>query len=185
MKIPITILDIPEFIGTEVSFRRSVPIIFTFYLIFCFPFGSAEAVDQTVNTNLASSSLTQIEQETTPLLDDPTTKDKTSFDLSAGFKKNLLPKFGQESRAIKVAQKGYVDTDLSFNEFFSGPHTIMAWVMPEYVHNYYGPIFAESGGGYFVVGQGDYRSGNGGRKKAGDPVLYETFARGRQHNLVE
>ena len=88
-----------------------------------------------------------------------------------------LKKLGQENRALKVAEKGYVDTDLAFNEFFSSPHTIMGWVMPEFTYNYYGAIFAENGSGLFFVGQGNYRSGNGGHKTPGSPVRVRTEMR--------
>lgn len=75
--------------------------------------------------------------------------------------------------AWKISQKGFLDTNVDFASFFNGPHTIMGWVMPEFTFNSYGPIFAESGGGgLYMVGQGDYRNGNGGNQVAGDPVLH-------------
>jgi hypothetical protein len=74
-------------------------------------------------------------------------------------------------KGYRIAHYGQIDTDLQFSEFFAGAHTITAWVMPEFAYNDYGPIFGVKGSGSFAVGQGDYRTGNGGYKKAGYPVL--------------
>ncbi|MDC0666156.1 hypothetical protein [Nannocystis radixulma] len=75
-------------------------------------------------------------------------------------------------KAWKINQKGYLDTNVNFSSFFNGPHTVMGWVMPEFTFNEAGPIFAENGGGMYVVGQGDYREGTGGFLQTGDPVLH-------------
>jgi hypothetical protein len=56
---------------------------------------------------------------------------------------------------------------VQFSEFFGSQHTVMAWVMPTFTFNSYGPIFAENGSGTYVVGQGDFGDGNGV-----DPVLF-------------
>ena len=77
-------------------------------------------------------------------------------------------------KAYRIAHNGQIDTDLQFSEFFGNSHTLTAWVMPEFTYNWNGAIFGVKGlrgSGSFQVGQGDYRSGNGGFKKAGDPVL--------------
>jgi hypothetical protein len=80
-------------------------------------------------------------------------------------------------RAWKLDQKGFLDTTLAMSSFFNGPHTVMGWVMPEFTANHVGPIFAENGGGVYVVGQGDYLQGTGGATGPGgvqlgtDPVL--------------
>lgn len=77
-------------------------------------------------------------------------------------------------KAYRIAQNGHVDTDLQFNEFFGDSFTLTAWVMPEFTYNWNGAIFTVKGlpgSGTFQVGQGDYRAGNGGFEKAGDPVL--------------
>ena len=81
-------------------------------------------------------------------------------------------------KAYRIAHKGQVDTDLTFNEFFGSSFAITAWVMPEFTHNWKGAIFTVkglSGSGTFQVGQGDYRAGNGGFLQAGDPVLEVTM----------
>ena len=77
-------------------------------------------------------------------------------------------------KAYRIAQNGHVDTDLQFSEFFGDSFTLAAWVMPEFTYNWNGAIFTVKGlpgSGTFQVGQGDYRAGNGGFDKAGDPVL--------------
>ena len=77
-------------------------------------------------------------------------------------------------KAYRIAHNGQVDTDLQFSEFFGDSFTLTAWVMPEFTYNWNGAIFTVKGlpgGGTFQVGQGDYRSGNGGYLQAGDPVL--------------
>jgi hypothetical protein len=66
---------------------------------------------------------------------------------------------------------GMIDTDLNFNEFFSQDHTIMVRFMPRYPYAYAGPILAENGVGTYIIGQGDYRWGNGGFLLSGDPVI--------------
>ena len=87
-------------------------------------------------------------------------------------------------KGYRIAHLGQIDTDLKFSEFFAGAHTISAWVMPEFTYNDKGPIFGVNGSGTFVVGQGDYRTGNGGYKKAGDPVLWiRIMARKRNTSL--
>lgn len=78
----------------------------------------------------------------------------------------------EEPGGWKIDRQGYLDTDLELAELFAGPSTIAAWVMPEYTYNDYGSIFAAADGGPFVLGQGDYRQGNGGYKTGGDPVLF-------------
>ena len=67
-----------------------------------------------------------------------------------------------------------MDTDLQFSEFFGDSFTLTAWVMPEFTYNRNGAIFGVRmlrGSGWFHVGQDDYRAGNGGFEKGGDPVL--------------
>jgi hypothetical protein len=81
-------------------------------------------------------------------------------------------------KGYRIAHKGQVDTDLTFNEFFGSSFAITAWVMPEFTHNWKGAIFTVKGlpgSGTFQVGQGDYRSGNGGFLQADDPVLEVTM----------
>ena len=75
-------------------------------------------------------------------------------------------------KGYRIAHLGHIDTDLRFSEFFGGANTISAWVMPEFTYNDKGPIFGVNGGGSFIVGQGDYRAGNGGYKLPGSPVLW-------------
>jgi hypothetical protein len=75
-------------------------------------------------------------------------------------------------KGYRIAYLGQIDTDLKFSEFFAGEHTISAWVMPEFTYSDKAPIFGVNGTDSFAVGQGDYRTGNGGYMKAGDPVLW-------------
>jgi hypothetical protein len=85
---------------------------------------------------------------------------------------NIAAQSGRANHGYKLNEKGFIDTDLRMSDFFGAAFTISAWFMPEYTSCYYGPIFGESGGGYFVVGLGDYRRGDGGFLDGGSPVLY-------------
>ncbi|MFN0102286.1 MAG: LamG-like jellyroll fold domain-containing protein [Bryobacteraceae bacterium] len=58
--------------------------------------------------------------------------------------------------AVALSWNGFVDTDLSFSEFFSSNHTLACRFMPQYPHAYEGPIIAENGTGFFMLGQADY-----------------------------
>jgi len=78
-------------------------------------------------------------------------------------------------KGYRIAHFGQIDTDLQFSEFFTADHTITAWVMPEFTYNYWTAILGVKGSGTFTVGQGDYRQGNGGFQKSGDPVLWVKF----------
>jgi hypothetical protein len=75
--------------------------------------------------------------------------------------------------AIYLSWDGYVDTKLKFSQFFAGDHTMMAWFMPQYPFAFEGPIFSDnsSTSNQYCIGQADYRKGNGGWKKKGDPVF--------------
>ena len=55
---------------------------------------------------------------------------------------------------------GYVDTDLSFSEFFDEDHTLVARFMPQHPRAYAGPILAENGTGTFFVGQQSHTKTN-------------------------
>ncbi len=55
----------------------------------------------------------------------------------------------------------------------------MAWVMPSFTYNNYGPIFAENGTGNYIVGQGDFKLGNGV-----DPVLYVQVGNKKAHYIA-
>ncbi|MEZ4451475.1 MAG: LamG-like jellyroll fold domain-containing protein [Nannocystaceae bacterium] len=74
--------------------------------------------------------------------------------------------------AYKIDREGYLDADVDLAALFTGAFTLTAWVMPEYTFNDHGPIFASASGGFFTLGQGDYREGNGGYMTADDPVLH-------------
>ena len=70
---------------------------------------------------------------------------------------------------------GWVQTDLTFSEFFSGNFTIMARFMPQYTRAYRAPILGvrrgcstlpcSPQGPIFSLGQGDYQEKTGGKKK--------------------
>jgi hypothetical protein len=68
------------------------------------------------------------------------------------------------------AYGGFITTDLAFSEFYGSNFTLMAWVLPQYVFNGPGTVFTDATG-TFSVGQGNYRSGDGGDKKLGSSVL--------------
>lgn len=72
--------------------------------------------------------------------------------------------------AYRFGARNHVDTSLAFSEFFDGPFTLGAWVMPEFQNNYYGPVFSVSGTGEFSVGAGNYEEG--------DAPFYNTKATG-------
>ena len=61
-------------------------------------------------------------------------------------------------KALATTWKGYADTNLQFSEFYNGEHTISIRFMSQYPYAYEGPMFAESGTGDFLIGQGDFRS---------------------------
>jgi hypothetical protein len=77
----------------------------------------------------------------------------------------------EHNKAIYFGYKGRVDTDFQFSKFFGSDHTVMGWFMPQYPYGNIGPIFGENGTGTWYVGQGDYRTGDGGQKDPGTPVL--------------
>lgn len=74
--------------------------------------------------------------------------------------------------AAALRWAGAVDLDVNFNEFFGGNHTVACWFMMQYPYGPGGPMVAENGTGTYFLGQGDYYWGNGGFKKAGDPVIH-------------
>lgn len=86
--------------------------------------------------------------------------------------KKLLGTLPKQNTAIYLGWKGYIDTQLDFSKFFDSDHTIMGWFLPQYPHGYEGPIFAENGSGAYLIGQDDYRSGDGGFKDEGSSVLF-------------
>jgi hypothetical protein len=67
--------------------------------------------------------------------------------------------------AVALEWKGYVDTDLSFAEFFSTSHTLVLRFMPQHPNAYEGPFIAENGTGTFGVGQGYFGNDEGGFTK--------------------
>jgi hypothetical protein len=87
---------------------------------------------------------------------------------------------GVHNRAVYLGWGGYVDTTVSFDQFFDGDHTVMCWFMPQFVHANYQPVIAENGQGVYMFGLGDYKRGNVLRNedlgkefnKAGDPVFF-------------
>ncbi len=66
--------------------------------------------------------------------------------------------------AVALSWKGYVDTDLSFAEFFGASHTIVLRFMLQYPDPYEGPMVAENGTGTFFLGMGYYMSSPEGYK---------------------
>lgn len=83
----------------------------------------------------------------------------------------------KDNRAVALGWQGHVSTGAHVDDFFHDDFTLAAWFMPRAVHGFEGPVFSDSGGGvgvdpgWFVVGQGDYRDGDGGHKLPGSPVL--------------
>lgn len=76
------------------------------------------------------------------------------------------------NKAFYFGWNGYIDTQLSFAQFFDQDHTVAGWFMPQYIHAYVGPIFATAGGkADYLFGFADYREGTGGYKTVGSPVL--------------
>ncbi len=71
------------------------------------------------------------------------------------------------NKAVYLGNRGHIDTDIEFSDFFANDHTLMTWWMPQYPNAHEGPIFAENGGGVFSVGQ--YNSAAGDRKA---PVFF-------------
>ena len=86
--------------------------------------------------------------------------------------------------AATLRWNGAVDLDVAFSEFFNNDHTIAMWFMMQYPYGPAGPIIAENGSGTFMVGQGDYRWGNGGFLTAGDPVLFARIGNSSQTYIV-
>jgi murein DD-endopeptidase MepM/ murein hydrolase activator NlpD len=81
----------------------------------------------------------------------------------------VVPK---ENKVMSLGWGGLIDTDLKFSEFFGRDHSLVIRFLPQYVHAYAGPLFAENGAGTYIVGVGEYRWGQGGHLKAGAPVLF-------------
>jgi concanavalin A-like lectin/glucanase superfamily protein len=88
------------------------------------------------------------------------------------------------NHALVLGWGGLVDTDLSFSEFFHEDHTIMVRFMPRYPYAYAGPFLAENGQGTYFIGQGDYRWGNGGYLRPGDPVLFVKIGNSFEYYLM-
>lgn len=60
-------------------------------------------------------------------------------------------------KALALGFGGYADLDLTFGEFFDGDHTLLVRFMPQHPYGGPGPLLAEaSGGGTYLLGQGDY-----------------------------
>lgn len=85
--------------------------------------------------------------------------------------------------AVAFSWTGYVDTDLSFSEFFNADHTLSLRFMTQCPRGYEGPFVAENGTGTFVVGQGPYFKPPEGSSEPGSPRLY--FAIGTQWQEIK
>lgn len=96
----------------------------------------------------------------------------------------ILPKiFGRpkQNSCVYLGPGSLIETHLQFSEFFDQDHTIAGWFMPQYPFGGPGPIFTSPGPQNYLIGQGDYRLGNGLysalglapgiEADAGDPVL--------------
>ena len=70
-----------------------------------------------------------------------------------GFVCLLLSSGGCMDRSLATSWKGHADTDLDFNEFMGGDHTVSLRFMPEYLFADWAPILGENGTGYFALGQ--------------------------------
>ena len=98
-------------------------------------------------------------------------KDSSPVEETAPLRAPSLERSGERIDGVfKVSHRGMIDTDLQLSSFFSQAHVVAAWVMPEYVYNDAGAIFASSEG-VFSLGHGDYRRGDGGYRRSGSPVL--------------
>lgn len=75
-------------------------------------------------------------------------------------KPNAFGHVPKVNKAVYLGNRGYVDTDIEFADFFAADHTLVAWWMPQYPTAYQGPIFAENGGGTFAIGQWDAMAGD-------------------------
>ncbi len=67
--------------------------------------------------------------------------------------------------AVALSWTGFVDTDISFSEFFGADHTIVARFMAQYPDAYEGPVVAEQGSGTFALGMGDFSASPDGSTK--------------------
>lgn len=76
----------------------------------------------------------------------------------------LCAGLGCDFKSLALTWTGYADTDLQFDEFIQGDHTVIVRFMPEYPGAYFGPVLAENGRGRFAMGQGDYSYGDNGPK---------------------
>lgn len=61
--------------------------------------------------------------------------------------------------AAALAWGGSVDTELSFGDFAGGDHTLAARFFAEHPRGFFGPVFAEDGGGTLFAGTWTYASG--------------------------
>lgn len=101
-----------------------------------------------------------------------------------------------KNHGVYLQHKAHIDTTFNFSQFFGADHTIMAWFMPQYVYAGDATLLGENGSGVYRIGPGEYRHGNGGLKKAGDPVfkikignqtamyLLPAFKRGQWHHVA-
>lgn len=65
-----------------------------------------------------------------------------------------------------------VSTEITFGQFLHNDHSLTAWFMPQFPFSDCGAIFGTFGPGTYMVGQGDYRTGDTiFRTKKGSPVL--------------
>jgi len=54
--------------------------------------------------------------------------------------------------ALKLNKRGWMDTNVSMSEFANGPHTVSAWIMPEFVYAFPADVFASTSNPQYSVG---------------------------------
>ncbi len=55
-----------------------------------------------------------------------------------------IPSAWAADNALKLNKRGWMDTDVSMSEFANGPHTVSAWITPEFVNALPGDVFASA-----------------------------------------
>lgn len=79
--------------------------------------------------------------------------------------RNLI-RTNKTNYAASLRYKGFVDTDLRFDEWFPNDHTVTLRFMAQYPRAYKGPLLTRGlGSGSYEVGLGDYSSGGIKRTK--------------------
>jgi hypothetical protein len=77
----------------------------------------------------------------------------------------------KKNHGVYIGHGGSIDTGHELDDFLHTDHTITGWWMPHFPTGRSGPLFSNTGSGTYFIGQLNYRSGNGGAQKKGNPAF--------------